>query len=47
METNSIGKIATATIVVASLFLMSACTIASYQRLESEEFLAPEQYQAS
>jgi hypothetical protein len=42
METNSIDKIGIATIVVVSLFLMSACTIAPYQRLESEEFLAPE-----
>ena len=39
---NSIGKIACATIVAASLFLMSACTIAPYQSLESEAFLAPE-----
>ena len=42
MEMNSIGKIACATIVAASLFLMSACTIARYQSLESEAFLAPE-----
>ena len=39
---NSIGKIACATIVAASLFLMSACTIAPYQSLESEAFLTPE-----
>jgi hypothetical protein len=42
METNSIGKIACATIVAASLFLMSACTIAPYHSLELEAFLAPE-----
>ena len=39
---NSIGKIACATIVAASLFLMSACTIAPYQSLESEAFLTSE-----
>jgi hypothetical protein len=39
---NSIGKIACATIVAASLFLMSACTIARYQSLGSEAFLTPE-----
>ena len=42
MKTNSIGKIACATIIAASLFLMSACTIFPYHRPESTAFLAPE-----
>jgi antirestriction protein ArdC len=42
METNTIGKIACATMSAASLFLMSACTIAPYHRLESEAFFVPE-----
>jgi len=35
METNSIGKIACATIVAGSLFLISACTTALITALES------------
>jgi hypothetical protein len=42
METNSISRIACATIVAALLFLMSACTIAPYHNLESAAFLAPQ-----
>jgi hypothetical protein len=42
MDMNSIGRIACATMLAASLFLMSACTIAPYYSLESEAFLAPE-----
>ena len=42
METNSISRIACATIVAALLFLISACTIAPYQNLESAAFLAPQ-----
>jgi hypothetical protein len=41
METNSIGKIACATIITASLFLIGACTIAPYLSSESEAFLGP------
>jgi hypothetical protein len=41
METNSIGKIACATIVAGSLFLKRVHD-SPYHSLESEAFLAPE-----
>jgi starvation-inducible outer membrane lipoprotein len=42
MENEHICRIAYATIVAALLFLMSACTIAPLQKLESQGFLAPQ-----
>jgi hypothetical protein len=39
---EQLGKIACATMIAASLFLMSACTIAPYHSLESEALFAPE-----
>jgi hypothetical protein len=42
METNSISTIACVTTVAASLFLMSACTIAPDHTLESEASLDSE-----
>ncbi len=42
METASFCRIACATIVAAPLFLMSACTIAPQQSLESQAFLGPQ-----
>jgi hypothetical protein len=42
METNSISRFVCVSIVAALLFLMSACTIASYHSLESAAFLAPQ-----
>ena len=40
METNSIFRVACATIVAAPLLLMSACTISPHQGPESQAFLA-------
>jgi hypothetical protein len=40
--TNSICRIACATIIAAPLFLMSACTIPPHQSLEAQAFLAPD-----
>jgi hypothetical protein len=42
METNGIWRIACATIVAATLVLMSACTIIPHQSPESQAFLAPQ-----
>jgi hypothetical protein len=42
METNRICRIACATIVAATLVLMSACTIVPHQSPESQGFLASE-----
>ena len=42
METNSIGRIACATIAASSLLFISACTTAPYHSLESEAFPAPQ-----